>query len=292
MATDKASKSTFNSLAAYLSQLGLGELFKVGANGDPSGWLWQQIQDGIDSRDQLVLAIENTQAFKTRYKVITELRQRSANGEPVHVPTIGEVREYEDTVSRVMRQAGMPTWFYDHYSDAQSLMAKGLSAQEIEERVGKGWSAVRDADPAVREAFTKFYGVQGDAALAAFVLDPKQTTSKVELAARAAYTAGYGSTVGLNIDQQRAERAAQLPKTEAGIQQDLAQVSKMQGLFNSGITETDILDTGTGLDAVMFGNGEAANKLERRAQERNVLDRSSSGGAAATQAGVTGLRSV
>lgn len=292
MAVDTASKQTYGALAAYLSQLGLTSLFSTDANGMPSGWLWEKIKTGIDTADQLVLAIEDTPEFKTRYGVITEMRRRAAAGEPVRVPTISEVREYEDTVSRVMRQAGLPTWFYDSYTDAQDLMLKGMSPAEVEERVGKGWSAVRDADPAVREAFANFYGVEGDAALAAFVLDPTRTVSKVEQAARAAYTSGYGRTLGMDIDQAYAERIAKLPKTEAGIQQDLGEVSKMSGLYGETITETDNLTTDTGLEAVALGDGTAMNALQRRAIERGVTDRSSSGGAAATQAGVTGLRTA
>jgi len=126
MAMDAASKQTFGALSAYLSQLGLGSLFALDANGQPSGWLWEQIKTGVDTADQLTLAIESTPEFQTRYGVITEMRRRAAAGEPVRVPTIGQVREYEDTVSRVMRQAGMPTWFYDSYTDAQDLMLKGM----------------------------------------------------------------------------------------------------------------------------------------------------------------------
>lgn len=292
MAMDAASKQTFGALSAYLSQLGLGSLFALDANGQPSGWLWEQIKTGVDTADQLTLAIEATPEFQTRYGIITEMRRRAAAGEPVRVPTIGQVREYEDTVSRVMRQAGMPTWFYDSYTDAQDLMLKGMSPAEVEERIGKGWSMVRDVDPAVRQAFSNFYGVEGDAALAAFVLDPTRTVAKVEQSARAAYTAGYGRTIGLDVDKVYAERIAQLPKTEAGIQQDLGEVSKMSGLYTETITETDDLTANTGLEAVALGDGTAMNALQRRSIQRSVTDRSSSGGAAATQAGVTGLRSV
>jgi len=151
---------------------------------------------------------------------------------------------------------------------------------------------VRDVDPAVRQAFSNFYGVEGDAALAAFVLDPTRTVAKVEQSARAAYTAGYGRTIGLDVDKVYAERIAQLPKTEAGIQQDLGEVSKMSGLYTESITETDDLTANTGLEAVALGDGTAMNALQRRSIQRSVTDRSSSGGAAATQAGVTGLRSV
>lgn len=293
MAVDDGQKDTFNELAAYLQDLGLGSLFAVDADGNPTGWLWNQIVNGIDTAEQLAVSIENTDAFKTRYGVISEMRKRAAAGEPVKVPTIGEVREYEDTAAKVMRQAGMPVWFYDSYTDLQSLMGKDISVAELEQRVGRGWSMVRDADPAVREAFSNFYGIaQGDAALAAFILDPGKTLSSIERSSRAAYTAGYGRTMGVDVDKQMAERLSALPKTEAGISQDLGEVARMSNLYKESITETTDLTSQTGLEAVAFGNAEAQAQLQRRLTERQANDRATTGGAIFTQQGATGVRSV
>ena len=278
--------------AAFLTQAGLGSLFSVGSDGTPGGWLWDQITNGIDSADALQIALEQTQEFKSRYGIIGEMRQRAAAGEPVLVPTVGQVREYEDTTAKIMRQAGLPTWFYDSFTDMQDLMRKGLSPVEVEQRLGTAYERVQSTDPEISAAFTEFYGVgQGDAALASYYLDPTRTQTSLEKASRAAYTAGKGKTMGIDIDQTVAERMASLPKTEGGIYQDLTDVNKMKPLYTEGITETKDLTTGSGIDAVSFGDGEANADLQRRILERQANERSSSGGAAVTQRGVVGLKS-
>lgn len=282
----------FRDLSAWLTQAGLGGLFSF-QNGKPSGWLWQQIVHGNDNQDSLTVALEQTPVFKERYGVIVEMRARAAKGESVSVPTIAQVRQYEDTAASLMRQAGMPTWFYDSYKDTQKLMAKGISPAELEQRIGQGWEKVRNTDPAVREAFSQFYGVeQGDQALAAFVLDPSHTLSSLEKASRSAYTAGYGRNMGMTIDKTLAERVASMPKTEAGIQQDLAQASQMMALTNESITDTEDLTSNTAIGATVLNQGEDLAKLQRRQQERQVNATGSTGGAAQTQQGITGLRSV
>lgn len=293
MAIDAASRAIFNELTSYLNELGLGTLFSLGTDGSPSGWLWDQITTGIDTPEQLIVALEGTQEFKTRYKVIFDLRARAAAGEPVTVPSVGEVREYEQTVSTMMRQAGMPAWFYDSYTDAHELMTKGISASELEARISTGWTTVRDINPAIRQAFSDFYGVgTGDAALAAFILDPSLTMNSLERASRAAYTAGYGSTLGFDIGKGLAEQVAALPKTEAGIYQDLTEASRLRGLTVEGITEADNLSENTAIEAVSLGSAEAQGKLERRQLERQAAERSSTGGAAMTQQGLIGARTA
>lgn len=291
MAIDPIAKATFDSLAAYMNDIGLGQLFSLSSDGTPSGWLWDQITSGVDTQDQLAVALEATPEFQTRYKVITDLRKRAAAGEPVEVPTIGQVREYEATATRILRNAGMPTWFYDHYSDAQDLMGKGISAAELEQRVGQGWSTVRDADPAVRQAFSDFYGIdQGDAALAAFVLDPTKSVAAIDKASRSAYTAGYGRSMGIDINKQYAERISSLNLNDSSVQQGLGQVAKMQGLYQTGITETPDVTAQTGIESSLFGNAEATKQLERRLLERQANERGSAGGAIVTQQGAVGLK--
>lgn len=293
MAIDEASRQIFNELGSYLQYLGLGNLFSTASDGSPSGWLWDQITQGIDTPEQLIISLEGTREFQTRYSVLFDLRRRAAAGEPVAIPSIAEIREYEDTVSSMMRQAGMPSWFYDSYTDAQELMGKGISASELEARIATGWTTVRDINPQIRQAFSDFYGVgSGDAALAAFVLDPTRTMASLERASRAAYTAGFGATMGMTVDKQLAEQVAAIPKSEAGIYQDLTEASRLRGLTVEGITETQDITDRTALQAVSLGSAEAQSALERRLMERQAQERSSTGGAAMTQEGLVGVRSA
>ncbi len=293
MALDPASQSIFADLTGFLSDLGLGDLFSVDSEGMPSGWLWDQISQGFDTRDTLIVRLEETPQFKTRYKVISDLRQRAAQGEPVQIPSVSEVRQYEQVTTQMMRQAGMPTWFYDSYQDSQKLMSEGISPVELETRIARGWDVVRNADPAVREAFNSFYGVgAGENALAAFVLDPQKTLSSIERASRAAYTAGTGRRQNLMIDQTYAERIAGLGQSEAQLSQGLTEAGRLKALTVGGITEEPSLTDKTAIESSIFGDAQATSQLERRSLERSAVGRSSSGGAAMTQAGLTGVKSV
>lgn len=283
----------FQQIGAYLTEMGLGDLLTT-SGGKPAGWLWDQITNGLDNQAALMVALEDTPQFNQRYGIIKEMRQQALTGKAVHVPTVAEVREYETTVASMMRQAGLPDYMHDSYQDAHNLMRNGLSAAEVEQRLGQAWERVRSTDPAVRDAYSSFYGAEGDAALAATFLDPTKTLSQIERQSRAAYTAGYGQRMGIPIDQQAAERIADLPKTEAGIFQDLTQINQLKGsgIFDETMGEAadaDLEANTTGLDAVIFGDGAANQAMQRRTEERKAVDRSASGGALRTQRGATGL---
>lgn len=290
-----ANEILFQQIGAYLTQMGLGNLFTIGTDGTPGGWLWDQITTGFDSEATLMVAMEQTSEFQARYGIITELRQRAANGEPVVVPSIAAVREYEDTVAGIMRQAGLPNWMYDNFADAHELIRNNLSAAEVEQRLGSAWERVHSTDPAVRETFAAFYGIDGDAALASMFLDPTRTLSNLERASRAAYAGGMGRTLDVQLSQSQAERIAELPKTEAGIFQDLQSTAALNAstLLDETLGEraTD-LTTDTAIDAGMFGDGAANVQLERRQLERRAQQAAVPGGALRTQQGVTGLGSA
>jgi hypothetical protein len=284
--------TTFANISKYLTDMDLGGLFTIGANGAPSGWLWDQITSGVDSQAAIEIAIEQTPQFQARYGVINDLRKQANSGAAVHIPSVAEVREYEQTVTDVMRQAGLPTFMYDNWSDAQDLMRKGLSAVEVEQRLGTAWERVQNTDPLVRDTFNNYFGVLGDAALASMFLDPGRTQAGLDRMSRTAYTAGIGKRMGIDVDQATADRVAGLPKTDAGIYQDLTQISGIEG---SGIlTETlgegaHDLGTKDAQDSVFFGSGAAASELERRQIERNSARAAVSGGALRTNKGLTGV---
>jgi len=286
-------RQVFDTMALILQQSGLGDLFSVDANGNPGGWLWNQITSGVDDEAALQLAFEQTPQFIQRFPAIVSMRKATATGAPGIVPTPAQVREYESTVSATMRQAGLPAWFYDEPSELQTLMVANVSALEVEERLGRSWELVRNTDPLVLQAFGEFFGVQGDGALAAFFLDPTRTTAALDRAARTAYTSGMGNSIGLNIGRGLADRIAGLPSTEGGIWQDLQTVGRLTasgGVFDENIGEVDDLTAeGEGIGSVLLGDGEASAKMERRIIERKAIETSSQGGAALTEAGLTGV---
>lgn len=284
-------QAAFARLSKYLADRGLGELFTVGSDGKPGGWLWNQLTaQGVDTIDELTIAIEDTAAFKRRYAVIVDLRKRAVAGEPVDVPTVDEVLAYEADAAALMRRSGLPSHLYDDYRDLQRLMSNQLSVVELEARINAVWHTVTNTSPAVRAKFAEFFGANGDAALASFLLDPDKTEVQLARMARTAYAAGLGSDFGMRIGKQRADQIAGLPITEAGMMERYQQVARFGGLYRESLGEgEDLTAEATGLDAVLFDDEEAARKLEQRLISRQGIDRATFGGAAVDRRGFGGL---
>lgn len=289
-----ANKVLFDQISAMLAAADLSGLFTVDTNGQPSGWLWDQITSGVDSEAALQIALENTPQFQARYGIIGEIRAQAATGQAVHVPTVSEVREYEQRVSSMMRAAGLPSFMWDNWADTHQYLRNGLSAVEIEERLGNAWDRVQNSDPLVRQAFSDFYGtLAGDEALAAAYLDPARLQSALDRQSRAAYTRGMGQRLGFSLDQAQSERIADSPATEGGIYERLGQLAQLDssGIMQETIGEsgTDLTTEGVGADAVFFGSGAAAGELERRTISRRAANAAVPGGAVRTQRGLTGV---
>jgi hypothetical protein len=272
--------------------MGLGGLFSV-RNGIPSGWLWQQIVEDVQTVEALMPRLEATQEFRNRYGVLLELRERRARGEVVDVPTMAELRNYEVVVEQTLRSLGLPpqSWSLQRI---HNLVRNQLSAVEVEQRASLAVEWVMTAPPSVRQAFDEFYGAgQGSAALAAYFLDPDLGQQMLTEQVRTAYVRGLGKEFGLNLDKARSGQLAKLPMTKSGYATDFGAVAQYGDVTRERFGETrDMTLEGEGIDAVMFGDADASGSLNRRVLERQRVNRAGQGGAALTQEGVTGLRSL
>lgn len=284
-----ANDPLFSSLKSFLDSIGLGALATLGPNGEPAGWLWDQMRQGFDTSDELMINLQQTDIFKNRFGAIVEQERRAAAGLPQYVMTPAEVLQYEKTVTEMMTAAGMPSWFYDQPEDFQSLILNNMSTKEVEDRIVQSYEYVRNAPIEVRQKFEEFYGVgQGDAALAAYVLDPSRTTGALEQARRSAYTAGLAERFDMSISRQMAERVAQLPRTEAGIVEGLQNVNAQRGLYDESPFEATDLTADQGLAAQFEGDAGAIDAIQRRQIERSAAQRAATGGAIITNRGLTG----
>jgi hypothetical protein len=293
MATQN-SQAMFNMLAQQLRQMGLGQLFQVDAQGQPSGWLWNQMQAGVDTAEELGAAIQQTDVFRERFGVIVEQQRRAAAGEAVYVMSPAEVIQYETTARQMMRKAGLPPTFYDKPEDFNQLILADISPQELDQRLGQAFEYVQAAPPEVRDAFREFYGVtQGDAHLAAWALNPERTLVDIERATRTAYAGGMAKRFDISLSRAASERIAALPRTEAGITEGLTQLAQQANVFEEGLFEVgDISAENQGIAAVFEGDADAAREMERRVIRRRSPDQSSTGGAVLTNQGLIGSASA
>lgn len=280
----------FRDAAAYLDSLGLGALFSVDADGNPGGWLWNRLKAGIDTQEELIAAVEQTDVWRDRFAVIVEQRRRRNAGEQVYVMSVGEVIEYERTVAASMRRFNLPNWFYDQPSDFNQLILSGMSAREVEDRISGAYNTVANLDPDIREEFSRFYGVgTGDAALAAYFLDPDKTEAQLEKVSLAAYAGGIAKDFDIDLTRDQAELFSLYDRTPAGIAQDMSEINAQSELIREGFGEADDLDSDVIFDAVVRGDAESRSLLERRVLRRQAQNRAGGGGALATNEGLIGV---
>lgn len=245
-------------------------------------WAWDQIIGGV-SAEQIALDLQDRPEFQARFPAIAE---RRAKGLPAISPA--EYVAYERTAAQIMRAAGLPPGFYDDPTDFAGFIARDVSIAELNDRVNEGYQRVVNAPPEVRDAFSEFFGVQGDGALAAFMLDPDRAAPTLKRMVTQADIAGRARDAGgLNVSLERAGELADIGITGLQAQQAAANVAERAALFAETVGDReDLTGEREGLDYAL-GVGDAS-AVDRRQRSRVAAFRGG-GGAAAGQAGVAGL---
>lgn len=280
----------FQELAMYLQNLGLGSLFTVSPDGTPSGWLFEQMQNGVENEAALAMAIEATPEFKQRYGIIDEMRQRAIRGENVVVPTVEQVKEYETQYRTVMSAYGVPTWFYDSFDDAHNAIRNNLTVQQIEERVQTSYDVVQRMPAEVKDVFAEFYGDMGtDQGLLAAILDPEKTTRELGRATRASYFGGLARRQQEFVSKAQAEMYADLNRGPERAMEDVAQMAALRPLTETQMGETNIDSSGDlAFRAAALDDASAQAATEARLTTRRLGQQSTFGGASGVQSGLTG----
>jgi hypothetical protein len=202
---------------------------------------WQFIVENGENDNATMLWLYQQPEFKARFPALEALQKRYQSVTPT------EYIELERQYREVMRGAGLSATFFDGPDDFTALIENDVSQKEFQERVDNGFKKVAEASPAVRDAFRQYFGVEGDAALAAFFIDPDRSAPKLAKAAQMAELGGAASAMGVQINSDYAEKLTRLGVTE---QQALAGFQKMQqqrSLFSGGIGETAVVAQGTGM---------------------------------------------
>jgi len=228
--------------------------------------------------------LRKTPEFDDRFGDV--MRARKAAGmnpvSPAHI--LANENAYES----IMRASGLPPGFYDQRSDFTELLISDVSPAQLQTRIARGFERVAQAPLEVRQAYADFYGVQGDEALAAYILDPKKAVPLLERQVQTAEVAGTGRQFGLSIGQQRAADLAGKGISEKLAFTGFARLSALSGLFSETIGDTtDLTAENQGVDAQLLGQGEAQQQLDRRVAERKAGS-SGGGGSLVTQQGIIG----
>lgn len=137
---------------------------------------WQAIY----SPSQIVTdLLPNTTVYQERFSAN---QTRIKNGLKPLSPS--EYLAAEESYRAVMRDAGLPTGFYDSADDFNNFIANDMSPYETKLRVNAAAQAVNNATPEYKQALRELYGID-ESMMAAYMLDPDRALPLVEKQAKA-----------------------------------------------------------------------------------------------------------
>jgi len=266
-------------LQALLGPMGLGSLVD---------WAYDQYVVQDKPLDFVVdVLLPQQQAYKDRFSANA---RREAKGLRVLSPY--EYMAREEASRQARREAGMMAGFYDDPKDFEDIIAEDMSVAEERARYLDGYRDVAMADPEVRRGFAKLYGVQGDAALAMYFIDPARALpvlEREEMAARAfgaAVRTGFG-----DLNKAEAEGIASLGVSEEGFVQGFGALVEATPLFTAIDQGEDVITREEQIGAAFSGNAAARARVETRRRRRQA--QFEGGGSAVTTArGFSGLGSA
>lgn len=264
----------------FLQQFDLGGLENL---------LYEELVTDQDfSETRMMTRIRETPEYARRFP---GMAARRAAG----LPAISEEQYLADETAyrQILRNAGMPTGFYDSPDDFGQFIANDVSPQELNFRVQQGYQAVAQADPSVRNSMRQFYGVT-DGELAAYFLDPERASSLIEQQVATARIGAAAARQGFGqvADRAAAERMQRLGVTEQEASQAFGTLSQARELLTPlerGETALDVAETALSLTG--RGGAEAAQRLATQ-QRRRVARFEGGGRFATTGQEVTGLRTT
>lgn len=263
-------------LRQQLDQWGLGSLVD---------WVYDQyiVQDKpLDF--VLTVLLPEQQAYKDRFAANA---RRQAKGLRVLSPY--EYLAREEASRQARREAGFAAGFYDDPKDFEDIIAEDMSVAEERARLVDGYRDVANADPEVRRGFAELYGVQGDAYLAMYFIDPVRALPILERQEQAARAFGAAARTGYGaVSREEAEGIAALGISEEGFVQGFGQLAESRPLF----TAIDVGEEAIGREEQLgaaFKSDTAAQQIIERRRRRRQAQFEGGGGFVTGQGGFAGL---
>lgn len=195
--------------------------------------------------------------------------------------------DYRDTVTKVMRNYGLPPDFYDSPDDFVKFHTNDLSAVEIQNRIAKGYGAAMAADQEVRNQLSTLYGVDLGQ-LAAYYLDPVRGEALLSKQLGAAQAGAGAKLGGYALNQAEAERVAAAGITEADAATAFGSLTNAAQLMAPLPGEAGGPISREAQIGSVVGVQSAQAELDRKARARRAVFGAGGGFAGATT-GLTGL---
>jgi hypothetical protein len=224
-------------------------------------WAMDALARGLNE-NQVLQEMRKTPEFAQRFPAII-IRQEQ--GLPPLSPAY--YIAYERQVAQTLRDAGLPPSFYDQPEDFTALLVADKSAAEVASTIQDGFLRVKMAPPEIRQTFADWFGADGDAALAAFFLDPDKAKPALMRMADQAQIGGYARRFNVTIGADVADQIAASGKTNEA-EQAFNALDQGRSLFDETITETNDLTLDQGVQATFSLDGEAQRQVRRRQETR------------------------
>lgn len=203
----------------------------------------------------------------------------------------------EDSYAQIMRQAGMPTGFYDTRDSFANFIANDVSPTEVQSRVTLAKDVLINADPMYLDQLSAQYGLDRGHALA-HILDPQAALPLIQKQVQAVQLGAAAERAGLGINNPTAEQLVNQGVSQSqanqGFQNIASQLPNMQELATRYNAYSPAGEIGQALTSETFGTPGAANAEQniQRLKQQEVSQFSGSSGAGkgslmGTEAGLT-----
>lgn len=258
-------RDAYLALKALFDSYGLGTLAPK---------ILEYVQQGYGA-DTISILLQRTDEYKKRF---AGNEARRAAGMQVLSPA--EYLATEQAYRQIMRNAGLPTGFYDSQDDFTKFISKDVSPTELKDRVDIASMATVNADAATKSALAQM-GISGSE-VTAYFLDPNRATSLIQKQMGTAQIGAAALRNQLEFNQSRAmdwylrginqEEAMQGYGAIAGFLGDVSKLGKIYGEdYNQATAEAEV-----------FGaSGAAQNQRKRLASQ----ERAQFGGSTGTARG-------
>ena len=244
------------------------------------GALVPQIIDFIKqgySGDTIALMLRDTDAYKQRFPAMAELQKQGRAIQEI------DYINYERNAAQLETRYGVPAGMATSPEAISRLMIANVSAEDLAGRFALNAAASMDAPPELKSTLRDYFGLD-QGALTAYYLDPDNSIDLLQQQMASAKIGAAARRQSLSLGLNDAQSLALKGITDAQADQGFQQVAALTGL-ESGMGETasqgDIV-------AGVFGNAEAAQKVER-VQRSRAAQFQAGGGAAESNTGITGL---
>ena len=196
---------------------------------------------------QILNSIYDSEAYKTRFAANETIAQRMKDGKGRPGDRLLTPYEYiqaEKGYETILREAGLPTGFYDTQDDFRRLIENSVSSAELTDRVNIARNALQNADVQTKQALKNYYGwTEGE--LTAYLLDSekafdlvnskfKYTTEEAKQMYGAAEIGGAALRAGQLSDQAFSEeiyKAGKGAQAESAFQSAASQQADYQRLL-------------------------------------------------------------